>query len=263
MGGLKSRKRETAKLAEVRTQRNRCLASPFKIDSADWFRRVATEKNSLRADLQFAKAAVISFATREVHPRGRAKWSLPSHQVELSSQPPSFFSLHRERKISISFFISASMFLNCNCLRFDKINKLLQTPMNQMRGDTFELQLKHWIIHLHSRWSSTLINRPFVFGFSILIWGVNKGKTAKSRRPLFLITVQPPLPPTLLHSPSKTFSFILHILRAFNNIVHVSPLWCHLIPLSRLRATHPASCLPRPLSRPRVALFVNPSKTNF
>lgn len=35
MGGLKSRQRETANLAEVRTQRNHCLPSPFKIDSAD------------------------------------------------------------------------------------------------------------------------------------------------------------------------------------------------------------------------------------
>lgn len=47
-----------------------------------------------------------------------------------------------------------------------------------------------------------------------------------------------------------TCSFIFQGLRTCNNILHVSPLWCHLIPLPRPRAIHPARCLPRPLVPP-------------
>lgn len=98
-GGFKLRRKETANSAEVRTRRNRCLASPFTIDSADWFRRAVTEGNSLRADLQLAKAAVISFATREVHPGGRD--GVPGMAAQSPGRPfltPSMFVWGRRKK---------------------------------------------------------------------------------------------------------------------------------------------------------------------
>lgn len=199
MGGLKSReKRQTWRRWEPGgTAVCRCLSKL--IPQTDFAARWRREIHYGRI-YSSPSAAVISFATREVHPGGRASdrsavtrsgFSHTLHRCLVEKKKIYIFAKIKKKKendlhhrgliwgnkpqtalsqkiksLCLEKRISGQYFWTATIWGFAKINKLVRTSINKWtREDTFKLQLRHWIIHLRSRWSCTWINWPFVLGF--------------------------------------------------------------------------------------------------